>query len=90
MRLVVSLCFEIDTRSTQTPKNRHKMQKIDTSGVHLHTRIVMATVNNKKKSRVYVNQEMMGDFDTEQEALKFIRDDNKRRNRNIAQDPTEV
>ena len=30
MRLIVSFYFEIDTNSTQTPKNRHKMKKIDT------------------------------------------------------------
>lgn len=30
MRLVVSFYFEIDTKPTQTPKNRHKMRKIDT------------------------------------------------------------
>lgn len=80
MRLVVSFYFEIDTRSTQTPKNRHKMQKIDTNGVPLYARIVRATVNDKRKLRVYINQERMGDFDTMQEAIKFIRHDNTRRN----------
>jgi hypothetical protein len=79
MRLVVSFCFEIDTRSTQTPKNRHKMQKIDTNGVSLYARIVRATVNKKKKLRVYINQEVMGDFNTIQEALKFIRHDRSKR-----------
>jgi hypothetical protein len=79
MRLVVSFCFEIDTRSTQTPKNRHKMQKIDTNGVPLYARIVRATVNNKKKLRVYINQVRMGDFNTIQEALKFIRHDRSKR-----------
>jgi hypothetical protein len=79
MRLVVSFCFEIDTRSTQTPKNRHKMQKIDTNGVPLYARIVRATVNNKKKLRVYINQVRMGDFNTIQEALKFITHDKHKR-----------
>lgn len=90
MRLVVSFCFEIDTRSTQTPKNRHKMQKIDTNGVPLYARIVRATVNKKKKLRVYINQVRMGDFNTIQEALKFIRHDNTRRNRDTTQNSTEV
>ena len=75
MRLVVSFYFEIDTRSTQTPKNRHKMRKIDTNGVPSYARIVRATVNNKRKLRVYINQEAMGDFNTIQEAIKFIRYD---------------
>lgn len=79
MRLVVSFYFEIDTISTQTPKNRHKMQKIDTNGVPLCARIVRATVNNKKKLRVYINQEAMGDFNTIQEALKFITHDKHKR-----------
>lgn len=78
MRLVVSFYFEIDTRSTQTPKNRHKMRKIDTNGVPLYARIVRATVNDKRKLRVYINQERMGDFDTMQEAIKFIRHDTTR------------
>ena len=51
------------------------MQKIDTNGVPLYARIVRATVNNKRKLRVYINQEVMGDFNTIQEALKFIRHD---------------
>ena len=80
MRLVVSFYFEIDTKPTQTPKNRHKMRKIDTKNVALYARIVRATVNNKRKLRVYINQERMGDFDTIQEALKFITHDNTRRN----------
>ena len=75
MRLVVSFYFEIDTKPTQTPKNRHKMQKIDTNGVPSYARIVRATVNEKRKLRVYINQERMGDFDTIQEAIKFIRYD---------------
>jgi hypothetical protein len=79
MRLVVSFCFEIDTRSTQTPKNRHKMQKIDTNGVPLYARIVRATVNDKRRIRVYVDQERVGEFDTIQEALKFITHDRSKR-----------
>jgi hypothetical protein len=79
MRLVVSFYFEIDTRSTQTPKNRHKMQKIDTSGVPLYARIVRATVNDKRRIRVYVDQERVGEFDTIQEALKFITHDKHKR-----------
>lgn len=80
MRLVVSFHFEIDTKPTQTPKNRHKMRKIDTNGVPSYARIVRATVNNKRKLRVYINQEAMRDFNTIQEAIKFIRHDNTRRN----------
>lgn len=79
MRLVVSFCFEIDTRSTQTPKNRHKMQKIDTNGVPLYARIVRATVNDKRRIRVYVDQERVGEFDTIQEAIKFITHDRSKR-----------
>lgn len=79
MRLVVSFYFEIDTRSTQTPKNRHKMQKIDTNGVPLYARIVRATVNDKRRIRVYVDQERVGEFDTIQEALKFITHDRSKR-----------
>jgi hypothetical protein len=93
MRLVVSFCFEIDTRSTQTPKNRHKMQKIDTNGVPLYARIVRATVNDnrrirvydqervndKRRIRVYADQERVGEFDTIQEALKFITHDRSKR-----------
>jgi hypothetical protein len=79
MRLVVSFYFEIDTRSTQTPKNRHKMQKIDTNGVPLYARIVRATVNDKRRIRVYVDQERVGEFDTIQEALKFITHDKHKR-----------
>ena len=80
MRLVVSFYFEIDTKPTQTPKNRHKMRKIDTNGVPSYARIVRATVNKKRKLRVYINQEAMEDFNTIQEAIKFIRHDNTRRN----------
>lgn len=72
MRLVVSFYFEIDTKSTQTPKNRHKMQKIDTKNLTLYARIVRATVNNERKLRVYINQERVGDFDTIQQAIKFM------------------
>ena len=79
MRLVVSFYFEIDTRSTQTPKNRHKMQKIDTNGVPLYARIVRATVNDKRRIRVYVDQERVGEFDTIQEAMKFITHDRSKR-----------
>jgi hypothetical protein len=79
MRLVVSFYFEIDTRSTQTPKNRHKMQKIDTNGVPLYARIVRATVNDKRRIRVYVDQERVGEFDTIQEAIKFITHDRSKR-----------
>ena len=79
MRLVVSFCFEIDTRSTQTPKNRHKMQKIDTNGVPLYARIVRATVNDKGRIRVYEDQERVGEFDTIQEAIKFITHDRSKR-----------
>lgn len=55
------------------------MQKIDTNGVPLYARIVRATVNNKRKLRVYINQEVMGDFNTIQEALKFITHDRSKR-----------
>ena len=55
------------------------MQKIDTNGVPLYARIVRATVNKKKKLRVYINQVRMGDFNTIQEALKFIRHDRSKR-----------
>jgi hypothetical protein len=79
MRLVVSFYFEIDTRSTQTPKNRHKMQKIDTNGVPLYARIVRATVNDKRRIRVYADQERVGEFDTIQEAIKFITHDRSKR-----------
>jgi hypothetical protein len=78
MRLVVSFYFKIDTNSTQTPKNRHKMQKIDTKNIALYTRIVRATVNQERKLRVYINQERMGDFDTMQEAIKYIRHETNR------------
>ena len=70
MSLVVSVHFKIDTKSTQTPKNRHKMQKIDTKNIPL---IVRATVNDKRKIRVYVNMERVKEFDTIQEAIKFMR-----------------
>jgi hypothetical protein len=41
MRLVVSLTFKIDTNSTQTPKKRHKMAKIDTHKIKiLHAEVV--------------------------------------------------
>jgi len=73
MSLVVSVHFKIDTKSTQTPKNRHKMQKIDTKNIPLTTQIVRATVNDKRKIRVYVNMERVREFDTIQEAIKFIR-----------------
>lgn len=69
MSLVVSVHFKIDTKSTQTPKNRHKMQKIDTKNIPL---IVRATVNDKRKIRVYVNMERVREFDTIQEAIKFM------------------
>lgn len=69
MSLVVSVHFKIDTKSTQTPKNRHKMQKIDTKNIPL---IVRATVNDKRKIRVYVNMERVKEFDTIQEAIKFM------------------
>lgn len=72
MSLVVSVHFKIDTKSTQTTKNRHKMQKIDTKNIPL---IVRATVNDKRKIRVYVNMERVKEFDTIQEAIKFIRHD---------------
>ena len=75
MSLVVSVHFKIDTKSTQTPKNRHKMQKIDTKNIPLTTQIVRATVNDKRKIRVYVNMERVKEFDTIQEAIKFIRHD---------------
>lgn len=90
MRLVVSFYFEIDTKPTQTPKNRHKMQKIDTNGVPSYARIVRAAVNDERKLRVYINQERVGDFDTIQEALKFITHDNTRRNRDTTQNSSEV
>ena len=67
--MVVSVYFKIDTKSTQTPKNRHKMQKIDTKNIPL---IVRATVNDKRKIRVYVNMERVKEFDTIQEAIKFM------------------
>ena len=69
MSLVVSVHFKIDTKSTQTPKNRHKMQKIDTKNIPL---IVRATVNDKRKIRVYVNMERVREFNTIQEAIKFM------------------
>jgi len=69
MSLVVSVHFKIDTKSTQTPKNRHKMQKIDTKNIPL---IVRATVNDKRKIRVYVNMERVKEFNTIQEAIKFM------------------
>ena len=47
------------------------MQKIDTKNIPLSTQIVRAVVNNKRKIRVYVNQERVGEFDTMQEAIKF-------------------
>jgi hypothetical protein len=75
MSLVVSVHFKIDTKSTQTPKNRHKMQKIDTKNIPSNTQIVRATVNDKRKIRVYVNMERVKEFDTIQEAIKFIRHD---------------
>jgi len=75
MSLVVSVHFKIDTKSTQTPKNRHKMQKIDTKTIPSNTQIVRATVNDKRKIRVYVNMERVREFDTIQEAIKFIRHD---------------
>lgn len=71
--MVVSVYFKIDTKSTQTPKNRHKMQKIDTKTIPSNTQIVRATVNDKRKIRVYVNMERVKEFDTIQEAIKFIR-----------------
>ena len=71
----MSVCFKIDTKSTQTPKNRHKMQKIDTKNIPSNTQIVRATVNDKRKIRVYVNMERVKEFDTIQEAIKFIRHD---------------
>jgi hypothetical protein len=71
----VSVHFKIDTKSTQTPKNRHKMQKIDTKNIPSNTQIVRATVNDKRKIRVYVNMERVKEFDTIQEAIKFIRHD---------------
>lgn len=73
MSLVVSVPFKIDTKSTQTPKNRHKMQKIDTKNIPLSAQIVRATVNDKRKLRVYVDQKRVGEFNTIQEAIKFIR-----------------
>ena len=72
MSLVVSVHFKIDTKSTQTPKNRHKMQKIDTKNIPSNTQIVRATVNDKRKIRVYVNMERVKEFDTIQEAIKFM------------------
>ena len=75
MSLVVSVHFKIDTKSTQTLKNRHKMQKIDTKNIPSNTQIVRATVNDKRKIRVYVNMERVKEFDTIQEAIKFIRHD---------------
>jgi hypothetical protein len=71
----VSVHFKIDTKSTQTLKNRHKMQKIDTKNIPSNTQIVRATVNDKRKIRVYVNMERVKEFDTIQEAIKFIRHD---------------
>jgi hypothetical protein len=75
MSLVVSVSFKIDTKSTQTPKNRHKMQKIDTKNIPLSTQIVRAVVNDKRRIRVYVDQEKVGEFNTIQEAIKYIRHD---------------
>ena len=68
----MSVPFKIDTKSTQTPKNRHKMQKIDTKNIPLSAQIVRATVNDKRKIRVYVDQEKVGEFDTIQEAIKYM------------------
>jgi hypothetical protein len=51
------------------------MQKIDTKNIPLTTQIVRATVNDKRKIRVYVNMERVKEFDTIQEAIKFIRHD---------------
>jgi hypothetical protein len=49
------------------------MQKIDTKTIPSNTQIVRATVNDKRKIRVYVNMERVKEFDTIQEAIKFIR-----------------
>lgn len=49
------------------------MKKIDTKGIPLSTQMVRATVNDKRRIRVYVNMERVGEFNTIQEAIKFIR-----------------
>jgi hypothetical protein len=51
------------------------MQKIDTKNIPSNTQIVRATVNDKRKIRVYVNMERVREFDTIHEAIKFIRHD---------------
>ena len=51
------------------------MQKIDTKNIPLSTQIVRAVVNDKRRIRVYVDQERVGEFNTIQEAIKFIRHD---------------
>lgn len=48
------------------------MQKIDTKDIPLNIQIVRAVVNEKRKIRVYINQERVGEFDTIQEAIKFM------------------
>lgn len=48
------------------------MQKIDTKNIPLSTQIVRAVVNDKRRIRVYVNQERVGEFDTIQEAIKYM------------------
>ena len=48
------------------------MKKIDTKGIPLSTQIVRATVNDKRRIRVYVNMERVGEFDTIQEAIKYM------------------
>lgn len=66
------------------------MQKIDTKNIPLTTQIVRAVVNDKRRIRVYVDQGKVGEFDTIQEAIKFIRHDKQRRNRDTTQNSTEV
>jgi formylmethanofuran dehydrogenase subunit E len=48
------------------------MQKIDTKNIPLSTQIVRAVVNDKRRIRVYVDQERVGEFDTIQEAIKYM------------------
>ena len=55
------------------------MQKIDTKNIPLSTQIVRAVVNDKRRIRVYVDQERVGEFDTIQEAIKFITHDRSKR-----------
>lgn len=67
----MSVDLKIDTTSTQTQKNRHKMQKIDTKNIVLSARVVRTWINGLVKWRVYYNQELIATYENEDSANKY-------------------